>query len=204
MTDSVARLHPVQRYNGLAMALHWLVAALILVNIVAGLVAQSKGKDPSAQGIIDIHKSIGLTILGLVVLRLLWRWARTPPAFPRAYAPWERKAAHAAHWALYALMFLLPLTGYIHDSAWKAAPTHPIMLYGLVEFPRLAFVKALDPSTKEAVHSGFAAAHLYLGYLLYLMLGLHLLGVVKHQAIDREPELQRMLPAGNRRPGAGC
>ena len=64
-------------------------------------------------------------------------------------------------------------------------------------------MKTLDPSTKEAVHTGFAAAHLYLGYLLYLLLGLHLLGVVKHQAIDREPELQRMLPEGYRRTDAG-
>ena len=198
MTDAALQ-QPVQRYNTTAMVLPWLVAAMILVNIVAGLIAQSRGKDPSAQGIIDIHKSIGLTILGLVVLRLLWSWARTPPPMPRSYAPWEQTAAHAAHWALYALMFLLPLTGYIHDSAWKEAPTHPILLYGLVGFPRIGFVEALDPATKEAVHSGFATAHLYLGYLLYVLLALHLLGVVKHQAMDRERELQRMLPEGYRR-----
>ena len=184
----------VQRYNATAMMLHWLVAALILVNIVAGLTAVSKGDDPSARPLVDLHKSIGLTILGLVVLRLLWRLARTPPPLPRGYAPWERRAAHAAHWTLYALMLALPLSGYIHDSAFKEAPAHPLVLYGLVHVPRLAGVKTLDPVTKEAVHSAFAAVHLYLGWVLYGILALHLLGVIKHQALDREPELQRMLP----------
>ena len=200
MTDAVARPQPIQRYNTTAMALHWLVAALILINIVAGLTAVSRGKDPSAQTVIDVHKSIGLTILGLVVLRILWRLAKTPPPMPRTYAPWETWTAHAVHYLLYALMLLLPLSGYIHDSAWKEAPAHPILLYGLVHFPRLAYVKTLDPATKEAVHSGFAAVHLYLSYVLYALLALHLLGVAKHHAVDREEELQRMLPGGYRRP----
>lgn len=192
MTPAPSR--PVQRYNTTAMALHWLVAALIIVNIVVGLVAHSKGDDPSARPLIDFHKSIGLTVLGLVVLRLLWRWARTPPPMPRGYALWETRAARAAHWSLYALMLLLPLTGYIHDSAFKDAAAHPIVLFGLVHFPRLAYVKTLPPATKEAVHAAFFAAHVYASYLLYALLALHIAGVVKHQWMDREPELQRMLP----------
>lgn len=199
MSRSVARHEPVHRYNTTAMVLHWLVAALIVINIVVGLAAVNAG-DSDVRRIMDMHKSFGLTVLGLVILRILWRLANKPPPMPRAYPKVERIGAHVAHGLLYAVMLLLPLTGYIHDSAWKEAATHPIVLFGLVHFPRIAVVKALDPATKEHVHSLFGAAHVYFGYILYGLLALHIAGAIKHQAIDREPELQRMLPRGYQRP----
>ena len=200
MSSAVSRPAPVARYNPTAMTLHWLVASLIVINIFLGLSGVSKGKGPAGQSIIAVHKSVGLTILLLAILRILWRIAKAPPPLPRSYSKLEQGAAHGAHYLLYALMLLLPLTGYIHDSAWKDAATHPIVLYGLVHFPRLAVVKTLDPATKAQVHSAFGAAHVYLGYALYGLLALHLLGVAKHHAVDHEAELQRMLPAGYRRP----
>lgn len=197
--SSASRPQPVQRYNATAMTLHWVVAALILINIVAGL-AGSDDKNPSQRTIIDFHKSVGLTVLGLVVLRILWRMAKSPPPLPGIYSPAERRLSHVAHYFLYGLMLLLPLTGYIHDSAWKGAAQHPIVLYGLVHFPRIGFIESLDPATKENLHSAFFAAHVWLGYALYGLLALHILGVIKHHVIDHEDELQRMLPG--RRPTA--
>ena len=191
MSLTLPRSQPVQRYNATAMALHWLVAALILFNIVVGLAGDRPG---TPRSVVDLHKSIGLTVLGLVILRILWRMAKTPPPMPGTYSRTERRAAHLAHYLLYAVILLIPLTGYIHDSAWKGALQHPIVLYGLVHFPRLPFIKTLDPATKEQVHAVFFAAHVWLGYLLYVLLALHILGVVKHHAIDHEDELQRMLP----------
>ena len=73
----------------------------------------------------------------------------------------------------------------------------PIILYGLVHFPRIGFIESLDPATKEQIHSIFSAAHLYLGYALYVMLALHLLGVVKHHIFDRERSCSACCPGGD-------
>lgn len=188
---------PVRRYNRTAMILHWLVAALLLVNVVYGLEAAG-ADDAHVRPLIEMHKSIGLTLFGLVLLRILWRLGHKPPPLPRRYPAYERKGAHLAHVLLYAVMLLLPLTGYIHDSAWKLAATHPIQLYGLVPFPRIGFVESLPAASKEEVHSVFGAAHVWLGYALYALFALHIAGVLKHHAIDRESELSRMLPGGAR------
>lgn len=190
------------RYTTVAMVLHWLVAALILINIFYGyLAANADGAD--ARRLMDNHKSFGLTVLGLVVLRILWRIAHPPPPLPASYGLLERKGAHAAHILFYVVMLALPLTGYIHDSAWKEAATHPLVLFGLVHIPRLAVVKTLAPDVKDHVHDLFGAAHVYAGYVLYGLLALHLAGVAKHQAFDNEAELERMLPAGYEPPREG-
>ena len=196
-TAAVSSPRPIRRYNTTAIVLHWVVAALIVINIVAGL-AGGNDKNPNVREIVNFHKSIGLTVLGLVVLRILWRMAHKPPPLPDTYSTTEKRGAHVAHYTLYALILALPLTGYIHDSAWSKAAQNPIVLYGLVHFPRIGLIEHLDPATKEQVHAIFSAAHTYLGYALYALLALHILGVVKHHAIDREPELQRMIP-GRRR-----
>lgn len=142
--------------------------------------------------VIDTHKSTGITVLGLVLLRILWRIGHRPPALPRSYARWERVAAHVAHGALYALMLLLPLSGWLHDSAWKDAATHPMRLFGLVAWPRIGFVMDIEPVTKERLHDLFGAIHTALGYVLYGLLALHIGAALKHQWLDRERELQRM------------
>lgn len=199
MSVEVSRPEPVARYNSTAITLHWVVASFLIVNVVVGLAA-ANADDANVRRLVDLHKSLGLTLLGLVILRILWRLAHKPPPLPATYSRAEQFGAHAAHFLLYAVMLLLPLTGYIHDSAWKLAATHPIVLYGLVHFPRIGFIEALDPATKEQVHSIFSATHTYLGYGLYALVALHLLGVAKHHAMDHEEELQRMLPATYKRP----
>jgi cytochrome b561 len=197
--DSAKYREPVRRYNATAMVLHWLVAAMLVVNVCVGLLA-ANADDSNVRRLVDMHKSIGLTLLGLIIVRILWRLANKPPPLPAAYGPKQRIGAHAAHLALYAVMLLLPLTGYIHDSAWKAAAAHPIVLYGLVPFPRIGVIEHLDPALKEQVHTIFSAGHVYLGYVLYVLVALHIAGAIKHQVFDREPELQRMMPAGYKRP----
>ena len=197
--DGSTRDEPVRRYNYTAMLLHWLVAAALLVNVVYGLEA-ANADDAHVRPLIDTHKSIGLTILGLVILRILWRLGHKPPPLPRTYPVYERRGAHVAHFLLYAVMLLLPLTGYIHDSAFKLAAQHPIELYGVVPFPRIGFIESLAAGPKEEVHAIFGAAHVWLGYALYALFALHIAGVLKHHAIDHESELSRMLPGGSRRP----
>ena len=199
MSTTVIADEPIARYNRTAITLHWLVAALIVINVAYGL-AGSYADDAHVRPIVDMHKSIGLTVLGLVLLRILWRLSHKPPAMPSHYPWYERLGAHAAHITLYIVILALPLSGYLHDSAWNGAATHPLILYGFLHFPRMPIIKSFDPATKDTLHAVFGAAHVYIGYVLYGLVGLHLLGVAKHHVFDRESEISRMLPEGYRRP----
>lgn len=184
----------VRRYTGAAIAFHWLVAAGIVANVTLAWVWPHLADD-NVRPAIDTHKSIGITVLGLAIMRLLWRWTHRPPALPTRYQRWEIAASHATHILLYVLIFAMPLSGWIMDSAWKDAATHPMYLFGLFEWPRIGTVMHLAPTTRDQVHDLFGAAHIWLSYLLYALFGLHVAGALKHQWLDREPELQRMLPA---------
>jgi len=181
------------RYTKPAIILHWVIAVLMVLNVILGLSAENV-RDEWVRPIVDTHKSIGITLLGLAILRLLWRATHEPPAMPQGYGRLERVAAHLAHWALYGVMFLLPLSGWMHDSAWKDAATHPMQYFGLFEWPRIGWIMAIEPLSKEGLHDLFGAVHLWLGNLLYVLFALHVLGALKHQILDREKELQRMLP----------
>lgn len=180
------------RYTRVAMALHWIVAILILGNVALGLAADSL-PDDWIRPAVDTHKSIGLTVLALAALRLLWRVAHPPPPLPASFSRLERLGAHAAHAALYVLIFALPLSGWIHDSAWSGAATHPFLLWGVIPHVRIAAITALDPATREHIHATFFAFHVWFAYGLYALLAAHVLGALKHQFWDGERELQRML-----------
>ena len=188
------------RYTGVAMLLHWTIAALILANLIL-VWCVDKWPQSWTRPVIDTHKSIGLTVLGLVLLRLLWRAAHPPPPLPKGYPHWERSAAHLAHVGLYGLILAIPLSGWMHDSAWKGGAAHPLKLFWLVPWFRIAPIADLDPAAKERFHDVFFAIHKWLAYGLYGLFALHVAGALKHQWIDREPELQRMLP-GRRAGGA--
>lgn len=179
------------RYGHVAVVLHWLIAVLIIVNVALGLSADWL-PDDWVRVVVDAHKSTGISVLGLVLLRVLWRIGHPPPSLPAAYARWERVLSHAVHGLLYALMILLPLSGWLHDSAWKDAATHPMRWYGLVPWPRIGFVMSMAPALKEQLHTAFGTLHTALGYALYALLALHIGGALKHQWFDRERELQRM------------
>ncbi|MEJ0095758.1 MAG: cytochrome b/b6 domain-containing protein [Methylocella sp.] len=185
----------VARYTTVAIALHWIVAVLMLVNIALGLSADVV-PDGYVRSVVDMHKSVGITVLGLAILRILWRASHKPPPLPASYSPLERLSAHAAHGLLYLLILALPISGWMHDSAWSAAATHPMSLYGLIPWARIGWIENVEPIQKEHLHTVFFNAHVYFGYALYLLLALHIIGALKHQFWDREAELQRMLPGG--------
>ena len=178
-------------YGKTAIALHWIIAAQITVN-VALVLPIDLFPDSWDRPVIDMHKSIGITVLGLALMRLLWRLSHPPPALPSSYRRWERHASHLAHGLLYALMFALPLSGWMHDSAWKDAATHPMTLYGLIPWPRIGWITGIEGEHKEMLHDLFGDWHTTFGYALYVLVALHLLGALKHQFIDREPEFERM------------
>ncbi len=184
----------VQRYTGIAITLHWIVAVLIVANVMLAWIWPNLLPDAQVRPAINLHKSIGITILGLAILRILWRAGHRPPPLPQGYAGWEKTTSHIVHWGLYAILFAMPLTGWIMDSAYEKAAATPMYLFGLVHWPRLGFILALDPATKKAVHDGFGAAHGFIAYAVYALVFLHVAGALKHQWLDGTKEVQRMWP----------
>ncbi len=184
-----------QRYTRTAMVLHWLIAVLIIVNVV---LAWTDEMWPQGweRHVIDLHKSIGITVLGLAIVRILWRATHRPPALPSHFPKLEQGAAHAAHVALYLLIFAIPLSGWLHDSAWSGAATHPMQLFFLIPWPRIGFIMQLDDATKDTLHTLFGQLHTWFGYALYVVLFLHVAGALKHEFIDRDSVIRRMLPWG--------
>ena len=180
------------RYTRTAILFHWLVALGVITNIVLAWV-WPLATDELVRPMIDVHKSVGVTILGLAIMRLLWRLSHKPPAMPMDYRPWEVRGAHIVHWLLYFVIFAMPLTGWIMDSAWKDAATHPMAYFGTFQWPRIGFIMNLPPDTREAVHSGFGEAHELIAKLVYVLFVVHVVGALKHQ-FQGHAELQRMLP----------
>ena len=186
----------VQRYTTTAIVFHWLIALGVVLNVALAWTWPNLLPDAQVRPAIDLHKSVGVTVLGLAVMRLLWRLTHHPPPLPRGYARWEVTTSHVTHWLLYAVIFAMPLTGWIMDSAYERAASTPMYWFGLFQWPRIGFVMALDPATKKSVHDAFGAAHGYIAYLVYALFALHVAGALKHQWLDGTKELQRMWPRG--------
>ena len=182
-----------ERYTGVAIGFHWIIAAMIAANLLLVWTVDSFPKTWERPAI-DLHKSIGITVLLLVVMRYLWRQTHTPPPLPAEYPAIEKKGAHAAHIALYIIMFGLPFTGWMHDSAFAAAAEHPLKLFGVIPWFRISAIANLPQPEKEHYHKLFFEWHGLFAYALYALFVLHIAGALKHQLWDRERELQRMLP----------
>jgi cytochrome b561 len=172
-----------RKYTSVAVALHWSIALLIFCNIILGLGAHYV-PHWFARLMIDVHKSIGITVLGLVLVRILWRVTHKPPRLPANYPLFERGLAQSTHVVLYLLMLALPITGWIHDSALRHAP-HPLILFWVLPWFRLGFITSLGPDIKNHVRELSGHFHTYFGYALYGVVSLHIIGALKHWLIDR-------------------
>lgn len=180
------------RYGHIAVVLHWLVAALVICNVFLAW-SFDYWPDKYAMTAGNTHKSIGITVFGLAIMRLLWRTTHQPPALLPELRHWEATAARIAHASLYVLIFAMPLSGWLYDSAWKDGPANPIHFFGLLDFPRLPYIVDQAPQAKEKLDALFGSMHHWLAYLLYGLVLLHVAGALKHQFIDKQPELRRMM-----------
>ncbi len=181
-----------EKYTQPAVILHWLIAIGIWFNI--GKMFFTDDHDRT-RDIINMHKSVGITVLGLVVLRLLWRAANKPPALPANYAAWEVKLSKGIHHLLYLMIFAIPFSGWLMNSASLNKDTgqpYGIDLYHIVPWFNLPFFGGMEAATKHAWHENLGAVHATVAYLLLAVLVLHVLGALKHQFIDKDKELQRM------------
>ena len=174
------------RYSTVAIVLHWAIAALLIFQVGLGF-RMEEASGAAAFALFQLHKSIGIAILLLVAIRLLWRLVRTPP--PISAKPWEKALAHGTHTALYALMLLLPLTGWIIISTSRIAV--PTLVFGWIPWPHLP--------VPQAWHGVSEFLHENLVWVLIALFALHVAGALKHHFIDHDGELARMAPGA----GAG-
>lgn len=174
----------MQRYTPIAMLLHWLIALLIVAAFTMGLVMTDiPGITPTKLKYFSWHKWMGVTVLGLAALRLLWRLRHAPPAYPAGMPPWELTAAQTLHGLLYVLIFAVPVSGYFYTLAAGV----PVVYLGLIPLPVLIEPNPeLKPLLKQV--------HFWLVMLLAGAVGLHVAAALKHQFIDRDSILKRMLP----------
>jgi cytochrome b561 len=170
------------RYSPVAIALHWLLAVLIIGTFLVGLQMTGMPFSPQRLKLYNWHKWAGAVILALSALRLLWRLANRPPADVPMPA-WQQRAAHGAHHLLYLLFFAVPLVGW----AYSSAAGFPIVVFGVLPLPD--FVPA-DKALADAIKPW----HGWLAYAMATLVVLHVAGAFKHHFIDRDGLLRRMLP----------
>jgi cytochrome b561 len=170
-----------ERYTRFAVFLHWLVAAIVAAQFALGWLMQEIAKQPPGPraAAFNLHKSIGLVILALMLARIAWRLGHPPPAFP-PMPRWQALAARANHALLYVLLLAMPVAGYL-GSAFSG---YPVRFWGIV-LPSWA---ARDNAIKDAMSD----IHLAAAWLLAAAVAVHLAAVAKHVLVDRDHILRRM------------
>ncbi|HSN71527.1 MAG TPA: cytochrome b [Steroidobacteraceae bacterium] len=171
------------RYGAVAQLLHWSIVALVIAQFVLAEIAEDLPTGLEKLATLARHKSVGITILGLAVLRLAWRAINKTPAPPPQMPGWQRVAARISHVGLYALLFVQPLTGWLMSSA----KNYPVSWFGAVTLPDL-----IAPS--ERLFEVFEEAHEIGATLLFVLAGIHAAAALKHHFVDRDDVLRRMLP----------
>lgn len=183
-----------QTYSTVAMVLHWAIAIAIVGLIAAGTWMADAIKVPETQGlafsVYQWHKSLGLAVLVLSVLRLAWRFVKPPPPLPASMPGWERTLAGVSHTAFYVLMIGMPLLGWAMVSASPLGL--PTIVFGLFEWPHIPFLADLED--KKPVEDALKTAHMAGGYLLAGLLVLHVGAALKHHFVSRDDVLARMVP----------
>lgn len=178
-----------QRYGTVAQILHWLVVALVTAQVVLAAIADELPRGVEKLAVMSRHKSVGITLLALVMIRIVWRLLDRPPPLP-PMPRWQRIAAHASHRGMYALLIAMPLTGWMMSSS----ANRPVSWFGLVQIPDLVAPSESVNHLMHELHEGMAV-------VLLALVALHVAAALKHQFWDRDGLLWRMLPF--RRGGAG-
>ena len=175
---------PSGRYHGVAIALHWIVGLLVLGQIALGWWMLELPKSPPGlrAGWFNGHKSIGLTIALLVIVRLAWRLRHPAPPLPVSMPPWQARASRASHFLLYACLVVQPLAGYLGSSFTR----YPIKYFGIT-LPHWGWD---SPALKEL----FSMIHFACAIVFMTLIALHVAAALKHLLVDRDAVFQRMWP----------
>ncbi len=167
------------RYGIITILLHWVVATLMIGLIILGLWMVQLPVSLEKLRFYGWHKEYGFMVLGLAIIRIIWRLSNITPTLPIPY--WQELAARSVHWIFYGFMFALPITGWLITSAAGL----PASFFGLITLPNL-----VPPS--EEVRQLFQEVHEWLSYALIAFIGLHAAAALKHHFIDKDNILRRM------------
>jgi cytochrome b561 len=172
-----------EHYSRPAKLLHWLTAFAVILAVTFGISMTYVGQGPLQDRLFDLHRSTGALILALTGLRLLWRIFHAPPPLVEGLPAWQMQAAVVMHWALYALLFAVPLIGWAGTSAYGAQ----IMVYGLFELPPIL-------AENEPLSKILLTTHVVVAFTLVTLLIGHIGAALYHHFVVRDATLQRMLP----------
>jgi len=168
-------------YTGIARLFHWSTAALVLLMLPIGIVMANLNVGPEQDTLYHLHRSVGVILLPLVVARLLYRMNHPPPPLPSTVSASQRRIAGITHWALYALLLLQAIVGWIATSAYRA----PILVFRLFELPP---IWPVDRPLSEALF----AVHRVIGLTLLGLVCLHVGAALFHHFVLKDAVLRRM------------
>ena len=174
---------PATGYSGTAKLLHWLVALCVLTIIPVGFWMNMEG--PYQNQLFNLHKSLGVLILGLMIVRIAYRLLAGAPAAEPGIARWQKAISSAVHGILYILLIGLPIAGYIANSAYGANGT-PTPFFGLFELPPIV-------GPKEELSKSIFSVHKIVGWVVGGLVVLHIGGAMMH-FLKGDGVMQRMIP----------
>lgn len=170
----------LNHYGIVAICLHWLIALFIITLLGVGLYMTDLPKGPFKNTLYGLHKSFGITVLTLVIIRIIWRLINVTPAL--LLPLWEKWTARLSHWLLYILMVAMPLSGWLMTSA----AGYTISFFGLFNLPSLI-------APNDEYRHFFRVSHTWIAYGLIFLISIHFLGALKHYFIDKDNILRRMM-----------
>jgi cytochrome b561 len=172
-----------QRWGALAQTFHWVIVVLLVIQVTLAEMADDLPAGMHKLSLLARHKSVGITILALVILRLAWRAVNEHPPLPGNLKPYERALARLTHLALYVLLFALPLTGWTMSSARG----FPVSWFGFFTLPDLV------PKSRP-LYDALVLTHQTLAWFLFAVVTLHVAAALKHHFVHKDDVLRRMLP----------
>ena len=178
-----------QAWGSLSIGLHWLTFILILSLAMVGLIMTDLANGPLKIQVYALHKSFGLTVLALTFIRLLWRLFSITPVVTANTPKWQKWIAKLTHGVLYVLLFAMPISGWLYNSA----AGFPLKYFGLFKLPKLS---GYDPQLKQLAGD----AHETFFYILALLMLMHAGAALKHHYLDKDNTLIRMLPLLAKKP----
>lgn len=182
--------NPKRTYSKVAIGFHWLIALLIIGQLIGGKVMMWMDPAPLKFELFQLHKSFGIIILILSVLRLLWRLTHKAPPLPSGMKPFERMAAKLSHWGFYILMIGIPMAGWLLVSA--STPRITTKIFKTIKWPDVPGV-----ARSESLATTFSNMHEYMAYAIAALLVIHIGAALKHHFVDKDDVLTRMVPRLN-------
>ena len=171
------------RYSGVAISLHWMIAMMVLLLVILGLTMTDIPRGtPERSMYYNFHKSVGLTVGILMLVRLWWRWRCPPPPLPTDMPRWQVVSSKISHGLLYACLFIMPLSGFAATQFTKWG----LKYFGLFKIPPMAFVD-------KSIYKILQEIHQILGWLLMFLITIHILAAIKHSIFDENKIMQRIV-----------